>query len=135
MKEAVLLLVTGALIGTGGTHLWHAKRQAEAEARAEAALAAERSAAEKRNATAAETILVAQAEYRSVADERDALLARLREQGNRRPTADDSADALRKRVAELEGVVRRISESAARCDRGWAECAQKHDALVDAVKR
>lgn len=135
MKESILLIVIGFFIGTGGTHLWHAKRQAEAEARAEAALAAERSAAEKRNATAAETILVAQAEYRSVADERDALLARLREQGNRRPTADDSADALRKRVAELEGVVRRISESAARCDRGWAECAQKHDALVDAVRR
>ena len=135
MKESILLIVIGIFIGTGGTHLWHAKRQAEAEARAEAALAAERSAAEKRNATAAETILVAQAEYRSVADERDALLARLREQSNRRPTADATADALRKRVAELEGVVRRISESAARCDRGWAECAQKHDALVDAVKR
>lgn len=135
MKEAVLLLVIGIFIGTGGTHLWHAKRQAEAEARAEAALAAERSVAEKRNATAAETILVAQAEYRSVADERDALLARLREQSNRRPTADDSADALRKRVAYLESVVKRLSESSARCDRGWAECAQKHDALVDAVRR
>ena len=135
MKEAVLLIVIGIFIGTGGTHLWHAKRQAEAEALAEAALAAERSAAEKRNATAAETILVAQAEYRSVSAERDALLARLREQSDRRPTADATADALRKRVAELEGVVRRISESAARCDRGWAECAQKHDALVDAVKR
>ena len=135
MKESILLIVIGIFIGTGGTHLLHAKRQAVAEARAEAALAAERSAAEKRNATAAETILVAQAEYRSVADERDALLARLREQSTRRPTADATADALRKRVAELEGVVRRISESAARCDRGWAECAQKHDALVDAVKR
>lgn len=135
MKESLLLIVIGFFIGTGGTHLWHAKRQAEAEARAEAALAAERSAAEKRNATAAETILVAQRECRSVADERDALLARLREQSNRRPAADATADALRKRVAELEGVVRRISESAARCDRGWAECAQKHDALVDAVKR
>ena len=135
MKEAVLLLVTGALIGTGGTHLWHAKRQAEAEARAEAALAAERSAAEKRNATAAETILVAQAEYRSVANERDALLVRLREQSDRRPAADDSAESLRKRVAHLESVVKRLSESAARCDRGWAECAQKHDALVDVVRR
>ena len=135
MKEAVLLLVTGALIGTGGTHLWHARKAAEAEAEAEAALAAERSAAEKRNATAAETILVAQAEYRSVADERDALLARLREQSDRRPSADDSAESLRKRVAHLEGVVKRLSESAARCDRGWAECAQKHDALVDAVRR
>ena len=135
MKESLLLIVIGFFIGTGGTHLWHAKRQAEAEARAEAALAAERSAAEKRNAKAAETILVAQAEYRSVADERDALLARLREQSNRRPTADDTAYALRKRVAALESVVRRLSESAARCDRGWAECAQKHDALVDAVRR
>lgn len=135
MKEAVLLLVIGIFIGTGGTHIWHAKRQAEAEAHAEAALAAERSAAEKRNATAAETILVAQAEYRSVADERDALLARLREQSNRRPTADDTADTLRKRVTHLESVVKRLSESAARCDRGWAECAQKHDALVDAVRR
>lgn len=135
MKESLLLIVIGIFIGTGGTHLWHARKAAEAEAEAEAALAAERSAAEKRNATAAETILVAQREYRSVADERDALLARLREQSNRRPAADATADALRKRVAELEGVVRRISESAARCDRGWAECAQKHDALVDAVKR
>ena len=135
MKESLLLIVIGIFIGAGGAHLWHAKRQAESEARAEAALAAERSAAEKRNATAAETILVAQAEYRSVADERDALLARLREQGNRRPTADDSADALRKRVAHLESVVKRLSESAARCARGWAECAQKHDALVDAVRR
>lgn len=135
MKEAVLLLVTGALIGTGGTHLWHARKAAEAEAEAAAALAAERSAAEKRNATAAETILVAQAEYRSVADERDALLARLREQSGRRPTADNSSETLRKRVAHLESVVKRLSESAARCDRGWAECAQKHDALVDAVRR
>lgn len=135
MKEAILLLVTGFMIGTGGTHLWHAKKAAEAEAKAEAALAAERSAAEKRNATAAETILVAQAEYRSVADERDALLARLREQSDRRPAADDSAESLRKRVAHLESVVKRLSESAARCDRGWAECAQKHDALVDAVRR
>lgn len=135
MKESLLLIVIGIFIGTGGTHLWHAKRQAEAEAQDEAALAAERSAAEKRNATAAETILVAQAEYRSVADERDALLARLREQGNRRPASDSTADALRKRVASLESMVRRLSESAARCDRGWAECAQKHDALVDAVRR
>ena len=134
MKEAVLLLVTGALIGTGGTHLWHARKAAEAEAEAAAALAAERSAAEKRNATAAETILVAQAEYRSVADERDALLARLREQSDRRPAADDSAESLRKRVAHLESVVKRLSESAARCDRGWAECAQRHDALVEAVR-
>ena len=135
MKEAIVLLVTGVLLGTGGTHAWHARREAEAEARAEAALAAERSAAEKRNATAAETILVAQREYRSVADERDALLARLREQSDRRPAADDSAESLRKRVAHLESVVKRLSESAARCDRGWAECAQKHDALVDVVRR
>lgn len=135
MKEAVLLLVTGALIGTGGTHLWHARKAAEAEAEAEAALAAERSAAEKRNATAAETILVAQREYRSIADERDALLERLREQSRSRPASDAAADALRKRIAALEKMVRELSESAARCDRGWAECAQKHDALVDAVRR
>ena len=135
MKESLLLIVIGIFIGTGGTHLWHARKAAEAEAEAEAALAAERRAAEKRNATAAETILVAPAEYRSVADERDAILARLREQSDRRPAADDSAESLRKRVAHLEGVVKRLSESAARCDRGWAECAQKHDALVDAVRR
>lgn len=135
MKEAILLLVTGAILGTGGTHLWHARKEAEVEARAEAALAAERSAAEKRNATATETILVAQAEYRSLADERDALLVRLRDANSGRPASDATADALRKRVASLESMVRRLSESAARCDRGWAECAQKHDALVDAVTR
>lgn len=135
MKEAILLLVTGAIIGTGGTHLWHAKREAEAEALAAAALAAERSAAERRNATAAETILLAQEEYRSLADERDALLARLRDANGGQPTTDATAETLRKRVASLESMVRRLSESAAQCDRGWAECAQRHDALVDAVKR
>ena len=93
--------------------------------------------AEKKNATslakATDTINLASAEYNDLRAELDRARARLRH-ANGNGGAGNSANALAKRVAELEGVVQRLVESGSECGRLYQRCASNHDALAEAVK-
>lgn len=87
----------------------------------------------KQLAKATDTILVAQDEYDAVRAERDRALERLRNYTSRNDKGSSEA-ALRARVAACQKLVGRLSESASQCQDGWHRCAQKHDALAEAVK-
>ncbi len=95
-------------------------------------------AAERKNAEglskAAETINLAQAEYNDLRAELDRARARLRHADGHGSAGGDSTDALRRRVTELEGLVRRLADSGSECGRLYQRCAANHDALTEILK-
>ena len=130
----VCLFFICAYIGYHAAELKYEKQIAEMEkAQAEAIQKAQTNHADNL-AKATDTILLAQSEYNDLRAERDRLLARLRHADGSRGAKEDSADALRARVAKLEELVGRMAETASRCGDGFERCAQKHDALADVVK-
>lgn len=84
-------------------------------------------------AKATDTILTAQEEYDSVRRERDAALERLRNNASGGDKGSSEA-TLRARIASCERMVKELAEAGSRCGDGWQRCAQKHDALAQAVK-
>lgn len=95
----------------------------------------ERKKQSEKLSASANTILLAQSEYDILRTERDNLLKRLRESSAANISKPGhSVESLRKRIAELEGMVERMAEAASRCGDGFERCAQKHDALVEIVK-
>jgi chromosome segregation ATPase len=129
----VLIVVSAALGGSSVSHYYDAKIAEMEKAQAEAI-----AQAEKKNAQglskATDTINLASAEYNDLRAELDRARARLRHANSRGSSSGDSADALNKRVAELEGVVQRLVESGSECGRLYQRCASNHDALAEAVK-
>jgi hypothetical protein len=87
----------------------------------------------KKLSTATNSILIASREYDSVRSERDALSRRLRNatSGSRETAPGGACTA---RVAELEGMVRDLSDLVAQCDNGWNGCAARKDALIEVIK-
>ena len=94
-------------------------------------------AAERKNAEglskATDTINLAQAEYNDLRSELDRARARLRHADGHSSAGGDSGDALKKRVARLEDLVRRLADSGSECGRLYQRCAATHDALAEAV--
>lgn len=130
----VCLFFICAYVGYHAAELKYEKQIAEMEkAQAEAIQKAQTNHADNL-AKATDTLLLAQSEYNDLRAERDRLLARLRHTDGGRSAKDDSAEALRARVAKLEELVGRMAETASRCGDGFERCAQKHDALADVVK-
>ena len=130
----VCLFFICAYVGYHAAELKYEKQIAEMEkAQAEVVQKAQKNHADNL-AKATDTINLAQAEYNDLRAERDRLLARLRHADSGRSAKDNSADALRARVAKLEELVGRMAETASRCGDGFERCAQKHDALADAVR-
>ncbi len=129
----VILCVTAALFGGFVTSIYYDAKIANMEkANAEAVAQAEKKNAEGL-AKATNTINLAQAEYSDLRGELDRARARLRHALNSRG-ADTSADALRARVAQLEGLVQRLADAGSECGRLYQRSAQQHDALAEAVK-
>ena len=95
-------------------------------------------AAERKNAEglskATDTINLAQAEYNDLRGELDRARARLRHADGHSSAGGDSGDALKKRVARLEDLVRRLADSGSECGRLYQRCAANHDALKDILK-
>jgi hypothetical protein len=95
-------------------------------------------AAERKNAEglskAAETINLASSEYNDLRAELDRARARLRHADSHGSAGGDSTDALRRRVAELEGLVQRLADSGSECGRLYQRCAANHDALTEILK-
>lgn len=91
-------------------------------------------AAERKNAEglskATDTINLAQAEYNDLRAELDRARARLRHADRSRSAEGDSADALSRRVTELEGLVRKLVDSGSECGRLYQRSAANHDALA-----
>lgn len=106
-------------------------KKADAEA-----LAAAKAKTAEGLSNATNTINVAQAEYDRLSSELDRARARLRlaTAGPRAEGSDDSADALRARVAKLESVVQQMADAGSECGRLFEHSARQHDALADAVK-
>ena len=95
-------------------------------------------AAERKNAEglskATDTINLAQAEYNDLRSELDRARARLRHADGHSSAGGDSGDALKKRVARLEDLVRRLADSGSECGRLYQRCAANHDALTEILK-
>lgn len=95
-------------------------------------------AAERKNAEglskATGTILLASSEYNDLRAELDRARARLRHADGHSSAGGDSADALRKRVTELEGLVQRLADSGSECGQLYQRCAANHDALTEILK-
>lgn len=95
-------------------------------------------AAERKNAEglskATDTINLAQAEYNDLRAELDRARARLRHADGDGSAGGDSADALGRRVAELEGLVQRLADSGSECGRLYQRCAANYDALTEILK-
>ena len=95
-------------------------------------------AAERKNAEglskATDTINLAQAEYNDLRGELDRARARLRHADGHSSAGGDSGDALKKRVARLEDLVRRLADSGSECGRRYQRCAANHDALTEILK-
>lgn len=77
---------------------------------------------------------MAQAEYNDLRAELDRARARLRHADGHSSAGGDSADALGRRVAELEGLVQRLADSGSECGRLYQRCAANHDALTEILK-
>ena len=123
-----------AAVGGYITSVYYDEKIAEME-KAQAEAIAQ---AEKKNAQglskATDTINLASAEYNDLRGELDRARARLRHAYGRSTASGDSADALSKRVAELEAMVQRLVDSGSKCGDLYQRCARNHDALAEAVK-
>lgn len=136
MKDYVYMVAVVLAFGAGG---WLTSAHYDREiALMEAAQSDALRAAERKNAEglskATDTINLAQAEYNDLRAELDRARARLRHANGHSSAGGGSADALGRRVAELEGLVQRLAEAGSRCGDGWQRCATKHDALAEVVK-
>ncbi len=93
--------------------------------------------AERKNAEglskATDTINLAQAEYNDLRAELDRARARLRHADSNGSAGGDSADALRRRVTELEKLVQRLVDAGSECGRHYQRSAANHDALAAVV--
>ncbi len=129
----IVLVVVSLFCGYLSTSFYYDAKIADMEkANAEAVALAEKKNAEGL-AKATNTINLAQAEYSDLRGELDRARARLRHALNSRG-ADNSADALRARVARLEDLVQRLADAGTECGRRYQRSAQQHDALAEAVK-
>lgn len=136
MKDYVYMAAIFLAFGAGG---WLASAHYDREiALMEAAQSDALRAAERRNAEglskATDTINLAQAEYNDLRAELDRARARLRHADGHGSAGGDSADALGRRVAELEGLVQRLANSGSECGRLYQRCAANHDALTEILK-
>lgn len=136
MKDYAYAIAIGLAFLAGGwlTSAHYDRKIALMEAaQSEALRAAERKNAEGLS-KATDTINLAQAEYNDLRAELDRARARMRHADGNRTAAGDSADALRKRVARLEGLVQRLADSGSECGRRYQRCAKNHDALTEILK-
>lgn len=136
MKDYVYMVALVLAFGAGG---WLTSAHYDREiALMEAAQSDALRAAERKNAEglskATDTINLAQAEYNDLRAELDRAHARLRHADGHSAAGGGSGDALRKRVAELEGLVRRLADSGSECGRLYQRCAANHDALTEILK-
>lgn len=136
MKDYVYMVAVVLAFGAGG---WLTSAHYDREiALMEAAQSDALRVAERKNAEglskATDTINLAQAEYNDLRSELDRARARLRHADGNRASSGDSADALRKRVARLEGLVQRLADSGSECGRLYQRCAKNHDALTEILK-
>lgn len=136
MKDYVYMVAVVLAFGAGG---WLTSAHYDREiALMEAAQSDALRAAERKNAEglskATDTINLAQAEYDDLRAELDRARARLRHADGNGSAGGGSGDSLRKRVAELEGLVRRLADSGSECGRLYQRCAANHDALTEILK-
>lgn len=135
MKNYVYMVAVVLAFGTGA---WLTSAHYDREiALMEAAQSDALRAAERKNAEglskATDTINLAQAEYNDLRAELDRARARLRHEDGHGSAGGDSADTLKKRVARLEDLVRRLADSGSECGRLYQRCAANHDALAAVV--
>lgn len=136
MKDYVYMMAVVLAFGAGA---WLTSAHYDREiALMEAAQSDALRVAERKNAEglskATDTILLASSEYNDLRAELDRARARLRHADGNGSSSGDSADALKKRVARLEDLVRRLADSGSECGRLYQRCAAKHDALAEAVR-
>ena len=136
MKDYVYMVAVVLAFGTGA---WLTSAHYDREiAIMEAAQSDALRVAERKNAEglskATDTINLAQAEYNDLRAELDRARARLRHADGHGSAGGDSTDALKKRVARLEGLVRRLADSGSECGRLYQRCAANHDALTEILK-
>lgn len=136
MKDYVYMVAVVLAFGAGA---WLTSAHYDREiALMEAAQSDALRAAERKNAEglskATNTISLAQAEYNDLRAELDRARARLRHADSNGSADGDSGDALKKRVARLEGLVQRLADSGSECGRLYQRCAANHDALTKVVR-
>ena len=136
MKDYVYMVAVVLAFGAGG---WLTSAHYDREiALMEAAQSDALRAAERKNAEglskATDTINLAQAEYNGLRAELDRARARLRHADGNGSAGGDSADTLKKRVARLEDLVRRLADAGSECGRLFRRCAANHDALTEILK-
>ena len=136
MRDYVYMAAIFLAFGAGG---WLASAHYDREianmelAQAEAANKAQKNHADNL-AKATDTILLASSEYNDLRAELDRARARLRHADRSRSAEGDSADALSRRVTELEGLVRKLVDSGSECGRLYQRSAANHDALATLSK-
>lgn len=136
MKDYVYMMAVVLAFGAGAwlTYAHYDREIALMEAAQSDALRV----AERKNAEglskAADTILLASSEYNDLRAELDRARARLRHADGNSSAGGDSADALKKRVARLEGLVQRLADAGSECGRLYQHCAANHDALTKVVR-
>ena len=135
MKDYVYMVAVVLAFGAGA---WLTSAHYDREiALMEAAQSDALRAAERKNAEglakATDTILLASSEYDDLRAQLDSYRARLRHADGNGSAGGDSADALKKRVARLEGLVQRLADSGSECGRLYQRCAANHDALAAVV--
>ena len=135
MKDYVYMVAVVLAFGAGA---WLTSAHYDREiALMEAAQSDALRAAERKNAEglskATDTINLAQAEYNDLRSELDRARARLRHADGYSSAGGDSGDALKKRVARLEDLVRRLADAGSECGRHYQRCAANHDALAAVV--
>ena len=84
-------------------------------------------------ANATDSILLADKRYSALVDERNDLLARLRN-STRTNQGTDSINACNARNADLGRMVQELSGLVENCNSGWHGCAKRKDALIEVVK-
>lgn len=130
----VCLLLICAYLGYHAAELKYEKIIAEMEKAQAVALKEAQTAHADKLAKATDTINLAQAEYNDLRGELDRARARLCHADRSRSAEGDSADALSRRVTELEDLVRKLVDSGSECGRLYQRSAASHDALATLSK-